>query len=113
MDLFLTFSMRFEGVLCMLGVLNRSSRCILVLGNMQYASVNLWCCLRAPRLVGASVQLHFGTLWSLQYTGKLSHAGMLRLWVLQLQWQAVSRSLPERCKSHDLGTAVLTALTLM
>lgn len=61
-DLPLTFSMRFEGAPHMLGVLNHSSRCMLVLGGMQCASVNLLCCLTAPRLVGAFVQLYFGTL---------------------------------------------------
>lgn len=63
-DLYLTFSMRFDGVVRMLGVLNHSSRCILVLASMQCASVNLLCCLRAPRMVGVSVQLYFGTRWT-------------------------------------------------
>lgn len=79
--------MRFKGAPRMLGVLNHSSRCMLVLGSMQCANVNLLCCLAAPRLVGAGSVVFWDSLnLSLQYTGKLSHAGVLWLSVLLLQW---------------------------
>lgn len=76
--------MRFEGALHALGVLNHSSRCIIVLRSVRYASMNLLCCLAAPRLAGASLDFILGSLdSSLQYTGELSHADVLRLGVLQ------------------------------
>lgn len=46
-----------------------------MLESVRYASVNLLCCLAAPRLAGASLDFVLGSLdSSLQFTGELSHA---------------------------------------